>query len=161
MRMSGGTVASGRGVDIGQGESLGIATEPGSRTAFGIVGVLSTERTLGMALGMGGTLARGGTVGIGTRLVVGSTSGRGTITGSSSGELTCGSVGTAEDRGGTGAAASGVRGDAVHATDALSATTTKSRIPHLPAQRTSKSLASRPRQTVNRREPRCKVHRPV
>jgi hypothetical protein len=75
MRMTGGTVASGRGVEIERGEPVGVDTVPGSRIAFGIVGVLSTERTLGKGLGSGGTL------GIGTRLVVGSTSGRGTIAG--------------------------------------------------------------------------------
>ena len=32
MRMTGGTVVSGRGVEIGSGGALGIATVPGSRT---------------------------------------------------------------------------------------------------------------------------------
>jgi hypothetical protein len=136
--MTGGTVASGRGVEIKRGEPVGLATLPGRRIAFGIAGVLSTERTLGMALGSGGTL------GIGPKLGVASTSGRGTITGSSFGDA-IGSV-DGSDLGAVtaGAAASGVLDEPVHATDAISASTTSARIPTSPRQRTSKSLASRP-----------------
>ena len=79
MRMTAGTVASGRGVEIGRGESLGIATVPVTRSAFGTVGVLSKERTLGC--GIGGRLGSGGTLGTGTALAFGSRRGRGTITG--------------------------------------------------------------------------------
>lgn len=132
MRMSAGIVESGRGVAIGRGGPLGV-TVPGSRNAFGIVGVLSTERTLGTALGIGNAaLGSGGRLGIGSRLAVGSTSGSGTIAGSSSGDVTAGNVGTDRGAGKTGAAASGARGEAVHATDAISARPTKSRIPTSP-----------------------------
>lgn len=83
MRMTAGIVASGRGVEIGRAGSLGVATVPGSRTALGIVTVLSNPKTLGTALGTGkAALGRGGTLGIGTRLSIRSTSGRGTIAGS-------------------------------------------------------------------------------
>jgi hypothetical protein len=124
MRMTGGTVASGRGVEIGRGEPGGV--EPGSRIALGIVGVLSTERTLGTALGTGGRL------GIGARLTVGSTSGRGTITGSSFGEAIGAALGTESGARRTGPADSGVRAEPVHATAAVSTKTTSARIPTSP-----------------------------
>ena len=130
MRITAGIVARGRGVEIGRGESLGIATVPVTRTAIGIAGVLSTERTLGR--GIGGRLGGGGTLGIGTALAFGSSSGSGTITGTSAGEVARGIGGTDDGRGGTGAATSGVLGDAVHATDPISARTAKSLIPTSP-----------------------------
>jgi hypothetical protein len=122
--------------------------------AFGIPGVLSTERTLGSGRGVGN----------GTRLVIGSTSGRVTRVGSSSGEAVAGIVGRGRSvgiGGSVGAAASGVRGAEVHATDKTSAQRTTRRTVNLPCTKARNSLATRPVGRVDGWEGRCRVHRAV
>jgi len=109
---------------IGMVES-GRADADGRGTRFGI----------GTDLGSGTGLGSDAAVGKGTVLVSGTTS-VGTET-----------VGTAIS--GTGpndgvAAASGVRGEAVHATDAISAKRTSERMSNLPTSERSKSFARRP-----------------
>ena len=108
---------------IGMVES-GRADADGRGTRFGI----------GTDLGSGTGLGSDAAVGNGTVLVSGTTS-VGTET-----------VGTAISGTGPkdGVAASGVRGEAVHATDAISAKRTSERMSNLPTSERSKSFARRP-----------------
>jgi len=119
-----GMVESGRADADGRGTRFGIGTDLGSGTGLG------SDAAVGK-----GTVLVSGTTSVGTETV-------GTET-----------VGTAIS--GTGpndgvAAASGVRGEAVHATDAISAKRTSERMSNLPTSERSKSFASRPRCNVNR-----------
>jgi hypothetical protein len=116
--MTTGIVESGRRVAIGRGRTAGVS--------FGI----------GTAVGSATAVGSGTTFGSGRALAVGRTSGGIVIAGSGSGD--------AIGNGPSVAAASGVRGEAVHATDAISAKRTSVRtVPYFsPPAEASKSPAS-------------------
>jgi hypothetical protein len=124
LRMTTGSVEAGRDDAIGSGSTLGTGTALGSAAAVGS----------GAAVSDGSAVVRGTTEGTVTGIV-----------GSASVEGIAGSVGTGATTGTSVAAVSGVRGEAVHATAAISAKSTSKRTPFLPTSRQSKSPASRPR----------------
>src|SRR6266513_1628574 len=125
LRMTTGTVASGRAEALGSGRTLGIGAEVGSGRA---VGTETAVGNAGIALGSGSTLATG-------------TASVGTATGTAS-------VGTATGGRGAREGSAGVLGPcgaAVHAADASSPKTTSRRMSNLPTGKRSKSFAIWPR----------------
>ena len=116
--MTTGSVASGRAEAIGRGTTLGIGAELGSGRAVG------TDTAVGNGNALGSGAASVGIASVGTASGGTATVGRG------------GSDGVA--------ATSGVRGEAVHATDAISAKATSGRMSNLPTSERSKSFAIRP-----------------
>ena len=118
--MTTGTVEKGRGAVIGRGATVGI----------------------GLALGSAAAVGTASAPGPGRALVTGTTRGGMVTLGIGSGDATAGRRGTSVGR--RVAPASDVRGDAVHATDAISAKNTSSRRLFLPTAKRSKSPANRP-----------------
>jgi hypothetical protein len=125
--MTTGIVESGRRVAIGRGRTAGACT------SFGI----------GTAVGSAIAVGTGSRFGSGRALGIAGTSGGIVIAGTCSGEATGGSVGN----GPSVAAASGARGEAVHATDAISAKRTSVRTlrisPHQRVEQVSGHLTVR------------------
>jgi hypothetical protein len=123
--MAAGIVKTGRADATGSGATLWIGSELGSDTA----------------------------VGSGTRLGMGATSGGTSMVGSGSGEAIAGNAGTGASVGTKVGAASGVRTEPVHATEAISAITSNARTPNSPpanGQVTGQPTVSRRKQVVSR-----------
>src|SRR5437879_4875217 len=112
-----GMVESGRADADGRDTRFGIGTDLGSSTGLG------SDAAVGK-----GTVLVSGTTSVGTETVGTETVGA-AIPGSGPND---------------GVAASGVRGEAVHATDAISAKRTSERMSNLPTSERSKSFARRP-----------------
>jgi hypothetical protein len=120
--------------------------ESGRADADGI-----TRFGIGTDLGSGTGLGSDAAVGKGTALVSGTTSvGTETVGTETVGTEIAGSAIPGSGPNDGVAAASGVRGETVHATDAISAKRTSERMSNLPTSERSKSFASRPGCNVNR-----------
>jgi hypothetical protein len=136
----GTSVGSGSRAGVGSGDAVRMTTgidESGRADAIGS----------GATLGIGGKLGTVTAVGNGMRLGIGAMAGGSVIAGNAaSGEASARRVGTGASVGMTDGAASGVRDEPVHATDAMTAMTTSRRTPQLPAsERASNGPADRPR----------------
>ena len=144
---------SGSGAGVGSGAAPGRITtgieDSGRADAIGRDATLGTASALGSGTALGTESVRGSGIRAGTE----STSGRTVITGSASGDAIAGSVGTgASVRAGV-AAASGVRGEPVHATNKMPTDRTSRRMVNPPCPEARNSSANRPgsqrKQTVD------------
>jgi len=128
-RMMAGIVERGRGDAIRRGATVGTCT---------VVGI-------GTAVGRGTAAGSGTEFGRGAALISGVTSGGTVIAGSGSGEVTAGTPRTGASSGTSVAAASGARGEAVHATDAISAKRTSGRTVCISPHRRTKQVCGQPK----------------